>query len=129
MGRSGRASAAQVGTDVRPLRGGIMDLSSLAEVGKVAGVAGVAIGMIVLLVRPAIDRASSLPRVERGPMLRLIAIGASGIGALGIVAWLIAGMQTGTSVKSGDCSIATSGTASGNTINCTSSPPASGAKP
>jgi hypothetical protein len=105
-----------------------MDLSSLAELGKVAGVAGVAIGMIVLLVRPVIDRTSSLPRAERGPMLRLVAIGAFAIGALGVLAWLIAGMQMGTSVKSGDCSIAASGTASGNTVNC-SPPPAPDKKP
>ena len=108
----------------------IMDLSSLAELGKVAGVAGVAIGMIVLLVRPVIDRTSSLPRAERAPMLRLVSIGAFAIGALGILAWLIAGMQIGTTiVKSGDCGIATSGTASGNAVNCGPPPAAPAKKP
>jgi hypothetical protein len=106
-----------------------MDLSSLAELGKVAGVAGVAIGMIVLLARPIIERTSSLPRAERGPMLRFIATGAFAIGALGIVAWLVAGMQMGTSVKSGDCSIATNGTVTGNTVNCGAPPAVPAAKP
>jgi len=106
-----------------------MDLSSLAELGKVAGVAGVAIGMIVLLARPIIDRTSSLPRAERGPMLRFLATGAFAIGGLGIVAWLLASLQMGTSVKSGDCSVATSGTATGNTVNCGSTPAAPEKKP
>lgn len=106
-----------------------MELSSLAELGKVAGVAGVAIGMIVVLVRPVIERTSSLPRGERGPMLRLVAIGAFAIGALGIIAWLVAGMQIGTNVKSGDCSIAASGTANGNSVNCGPAPAAPAKKP
>jgi hypothetical protein len=106
-----------------------MDLSSLAELGKVAGVAGVAIGMIVLLVRPIIERAMPLPRSERGPMLRLIAIGAFAVGALGIVAWLTAGIQIGPSVKSGDCSIASSGAATGYSVNCGNPPSAPAAKP
>ena len=101
-----------------------MDLSSLAELGKVAGVAGVAIGLIALLAPQFIRGASSLPRAQQAPMLRLVAIGALAIGALGIVAWLIAGMQFGTSVKTGDCGIAASGTATGNTVNCGSVPAA-----
>jgi hypothetical protein len=40
----------------------------------------------------------------RGPKFRLIAISAFGVGALGIVDWLIVRMQMGTSVKGGDCS-------------------------
>ncbi len=104
-----------------------MELSSLAELGKVAGVAGVAIGMVALIARAVIDRSSSLPRARREPMLRLVMLGAFAIGALGVVAWLLAGMQFGTSVKSGDCGIATSGTASGNTVNC-ALPPAAPAK-
>jgi hypothetical protein len=106
-----------------------MDLSSLAELGKVAGVAGVAIGMVALLVRPIIDSASALPRAERAPMLRFVAVGAFAIGALGIVAWLIAGMQLATSVRTGDCGIATNGTATGNTVNCGNAPAAPATKP
>ena len=106
-----------------------MDLSSLASLGKVAGVAGIAIGMIVLLVRPIIDGATTLPRAERGPTLRLIAIGAFVIGALGIVAWLVASIPGGSTVISGDCSVASSGSATGNTVNCGTVPAGSGAKP
>ncbi len=106
-----------------------MDLSLLAQLGKVAGVAGVAIGMIALLGPQLIKGASSLPRAEQAPMLRVVAIGAFAIGALGIAAWLLAGMQFGTSVKTGDCGIATSGTATSNAVNCGSSPAAPASKP
>jgi len=97
-----------------------MDLSSLAEVGKVAGVAGVAIGMIVLLVRPIVDRSSSLPRAERGPLFRLIAIGSFAIGGLGIVAWLVAGLTRVPIVgPAGNCNIQAGGIGSGgNSTNC-----------
>jgi hypothetical protein len=106
-----------------------MDLSSLAELGKVAGVAGIAIGLIALLAPQFVSGATSLPRGERAPTLRLIAIGAFAIGALGIVAWLVAGMQLGTSVKTGDCGIAANGTATSNTVNCGSTPAAPATKP
>ncbi len=101
-----------------------MDLSSLAELGKVAGVAGVAIGMIVLIARSVIARTSTLARKERAAVLRMVMVGAFAVGALGIVAWTLANMQMGTSVKTGDCSIAASGTATGNTVNCGPSPAA-----
>ena len=51
--------------------------------------------MVVVLVRPIIDRASSVPSAERAPMLRFVAMGAFGIGALGIVAWLVSGLSVG----------------------------------
>jgi len=108
-----------------------MDLSSLAELGKAAGLAGVAIGMIVLIARAVIDRTSSLRKGERAPMFRLVAIGAFTIGAFGILAWLLASV---TSVPNGggpggNCNIAAGGIGSGgNKVNCTS-PPAPDAKP
>ena len=86
-----------------------MDLSSLAELGKVAGVAGIAIGLIALLAPQFIKGASSLPRAERGPMLRLVAIGAFAIGALGIIAWLHRRATMGTSVKAATAASRTAG--------------------
>lgn len=95
-----------------------MDLSSLAELGKIAGLAGLAIGMIVLLVRPIVEQASSLSEAQRGPLFRIVAIGAFSVGAIGIVAWAVAGMNFGPAVTSGGCGIATSSGATTNTINC-----------
>jgi hypothetical protein len=108
-----------------------IDLSSLAELGKVAGVAGVAIGMIVLIARPMIERTKDLPRAERAPTFRLIAVGAFTIGGLGIFAWLIATIAAppaGTS--SGNCNVTSGGIGSGgDKINCDFVPPAPAAKP
>jgi hypothetical protein len=95
-----------------------MDLSSLAALGKVAGVGGIAIGMIVLLVRPMIEHTSALPAGERGPTLRLLAMGAFAVGALGIVAWMAGNMGGGT-VTAGACGVVAGRDASGNSVNCT----------
>lgn len=103
-----------------------MDLSTLASLGKVAGVGGIALGVVVLLVRPIIDRVSSVPAAQRAPMLRFVAIGAFGIGALGIVAWLVSGLSGGN-VTSGAGGIAAGRDVSGNTI--TLAPQGSGAPP
>jgi hypothetical protein len=90
-----------------------VDLSSLASLGRVAGLGGIAIGLVVLLVRPIIDRVSSVPAAERAPMLRFVAMGAFGIGALGIVAWLVSGLSGGN-VTSGPGGIAAGRDISGN---------------
>jgi hypothetical protein len=78
-----------------------MELSSLAAVGKVAGLGGIAIGVVALLIRPIISQASSVPAAQRAPLLRLVAMGAFGIGALGIATWLISGLQGGNVIASG----------------------------
>jgi hypothetical protein len=106
--------------------GGSWTSHHLAELGKVAGVA---IGLIALLAPKFIKGASSLPRAEQAPMFRLVVIGAFAIGALGIIAWVIAGAQMGTSVTTGNCGIATSGTATSNSVNCGSPPPAQPKQP
>ena len=62
-----------------------MDLSSLASLGKVAGLGGIAIGLVVLLVRPMIDRVSTVPAAQRAPMLRLIAWGRSALARSGLL--------------------------------------------
>ena len=67
-----------------------MDLSQMRSLGEVAG-----IGALLLLVGPLIGKLGILPAAQRGPLFRLIAGGAFGIGVLGIGAWLIAGMTGG----------------------------------
>jgi hypothetical protein len=109
-----------------------MDLSSLAELGKVAGVAGIAIGMIVLIARPMIEGAKDLPRAERAPIFRLVGIGAFAIGSLGIAAWLIVAIAAPPSggSASGNCNVASGGIGSGgNKLNCDFSPSSPAAKP
>jgi TIR domain len=72
---------------------------------------------------------SPTPRAERGSMPRLLLIGVVAICALGVIAWLLTSLQGGANVKVGDCGVASSGTATGNIVNCGSprAPPA--AKP
>jgi hypothetical protein len=76
-----------------------MDLSQLKSLGEVAGIGGLAIGVVLLLVRPLIDKLGIVPAAQRGPLVRLIAGGAFGIGVLGIGAWLIASMTGGPAAR------------------------------
>lgn len=107
----------------------LLDMSSLASLGKVAGLGGIAVGAIVLLMRPMIKQALGLPAAERAPTLRLIALGAFAIGALGIVAWLAIGLGGG-SVTGGPCGVTVGGgIASGNKVECGNVPGPTPGKP
>lgn len=66
-----------------------MNPSQLAGLGKVAGIGGIALGVVVLLVRPIIEQAGNLPEPVHGWLLLTIAIGAFVIGALGMVLWVL----------------------------------------
>jgi len=106
-----------------------MDLSSLETLGKIAGLAGIAIGLVALLVRPIVDQISALPNAQRGPTVRLVAVGAFAIGALGIVVWLASSLAGHNTVVNGaPCSNTSAGNASGNAVSC-AAPPAAPAKP
>ena len=94
-----------------------MDLSSLASLGKLAGVGGIAIGAVVLLVRPLIDKAGKA-KPEQLALFRLIAIGAFAIGVLGIVAWVMGTGGGSTHVDVAPCAVGAGRDASGNTVNC-----------
>ena len=87
--------------------------------------------MIVLIARPMIEGAKDLPRAERAPMFRLIAVGAFAIGGLGILAWLIAtiGAPPG-GASGGNCNVNSGGILSGgNKLNCDFSRSTPAAKP
>src|ERR1700746_2688256 len=66
-----------------------MDLSQLKSLGEIAGIGGIALGVVVLLVRPLIGTISGLPKDARSGPVKLIAVGCFVIGALGIAAWTI----------------------------------------
>lgn len=65
-----------------------MGFWQLGGLGKVAGIGGIALGVVVLLIRPMIDHSNSLPEPLRGWLLLTIAIGAIVIGLFGMVVWL-----------------------------------------
>jgi hypothetical protein len=72
-----------------------LDLAQLEPLGKVAGIGGIAIGAVVLIIRGVIAKTSTVSVRQRAAMLRLVAMGAFAIGALGIVAWISAGISGG----------------------------------
>jgi hypothetical protein len=72
-----------------------LDLGPLAALGKVAGIAGIAVGAVVFIIQTIIRKTSLVPAKQRASTLRLLAIGAFGIGALGILAWVGASISGG----------------------------------
>jgi hypothetical protein len=76
-----------------------MDLSQLKSLGEIAGVGGIALGVVVLLVRPLIAAITGLPKDSRAGPVKLIAIGCFIIGALGIAAWTISSQSNGRQVS------------------------------
>jgi hypothetical protein len=44
-----------------------MDISILESLGKIAGIGGIAIGLVALLVRPLVEQVSRLPKQQRVP--------------------------------------------------------------
>jgi hypothetical protein len=64
-----------------------MDLSQLKSLGEIAGIGGIALGALVLLLRPLIATIAGLPKNARAGTINLIAVGCFAIGAFGIAAW------------------------------------------
>jgi hypothetical protein len=84
-----------------------MNLSGLGRLGKVAGIGGIAIGAVVLLLNALIDTIPGLPADQQAEIVRLLAILSFGIGALGIIVWFAGGQVSSTlSVKADRGSIA-----------------------
>jgi hypothetical protein len=75
------------------------DFKGLATLGKVAGVAGVAIGAAVLVLDALISGPiAGLPPEARGDVVRIAVIGAFGLAALGILTWALIAKMGGSSV-------------------------------
>jgi hypothetical protein len=84
-----------------------MNLSGLGRLGKVAGIGGIAIGAVVLLLNALIGTVPGLPADQQAEIVKLLAILSFGIGALGIITWFATGqVSSGPSVKADRGSIA-----------------------
>ena len=84
-----------------------MNLSGLGRLGKVAGIGGIAIGAVVLILNALIGTIPGLPADQQAEIVKLLASLSFGIGALGIIGWLVAGQASSTpSVKADRGSIA-----------------------
>jgi hypothetical protein len=75
-----------------------MDLSHLDALGRVAGIGGIALGAVVLLVRPLIGIIGGVPAPQRARVVNLIALGCFSVGVIGIVAWSAGAWSGGQSV-------------------------------
>ena len=60
-----------------------MDLSGLERLGKVAGISGISVGAVVLLLNGLIGTIPGLPADQQAGIVRLLAILSFGIGAVG----------------------------------------------
>jgi hypothetical protein len=64
-----------------------MDLPQLKQLGEVAGIGGIALGAITILMRNLIGSIAGIPKQDRARVVTFIAAGCFAIGALGIAAW------------------------------------------
>jgi hypothetical protein len=62
-----------------------MDISSLSKLAETAGLPGVALGVTVLVLLAAVNKAGVLPKTWRGPVFVVIVAGAALLGVLTIV--------------------------------------------
>jgi hypothetical protein len=75
-----------------------MKLSGLERLGRVAGLAGISVGAVVLLLNALIGTIPDVPPDQRADLVRLLAILSFGIGIVGIVAWFASRRVAGGTV-------------------------------
>jgi hypothetical protein len=72
----------------------------LAKLGQIAGIAGIAVGAVVLIFRSLVEKGfSGMPPKDRARVVTTIALCAFGIGVAGIAAWTFSGTQGGTHIE------------------------------
>ena len=64
-----------------------MDLSQLPKLGKVAGVPGIALGAVVLLLGAVLAATNVLPEGWRGPVMVVVVVGVVLLGVLAVRGW------------------------------------------
>lgn len=69
-----------------------MDLKALTSLGKVAGIGGIALGLVGILLKDVLANRvfQGLPPQQAYQLLFIIIIGLFVLGALGILAWILA---------------------------------------
>ena len=74
-----------------------MNIAPLASLGKVAGIGGISLGVVVLLGDRLVGTVTGLPAADRAPTIQLLTICCFGVGALGLLLWFMAGRSGGAS--------------------------------
>jgi hypothetical protein len=108
-------------------RGRSMNLKFLAELGKFAGVGGIALGVVAVVLKDVLANSvfQALPPERAYQLLLIIIIGLFVLGLLGILAWMIAsraGKSEGTQVRAEGGSAAFGNNAKGNTFTINNAP-------
>jgi hypothetical protein len=93
----------------------------LKTVGQVAGIGGLALGVLLIVFRDIIRKRifPKLPPAEAYRLLRLITVAVWSVAIVGIVAWVYVARASTPNV-SADCGIAVGGNISGSTVTNTS---------
>jgi hypothetical protein len=76
-----------------------MNLAPLTSLGKVAGIGGIALGVVVLLGDKLVGSVTKLPAADRAAAVQLLTLCCFGIGALGLLVWLAAIRSDGASAS------------------------------
>ena len=77
-----------------------MDFSWLEKLGKVGGIAGIALGVFVLVAGAVINASGTVPDAWRGPIFVALIVGAVVLAALALVLW--AGGRPGAQVATAE---------------------------
>ena len=65
----------------------MVDISQLPKLGKIAGVPGIALGVVVLLLGAVVAAVGILPEGWRGPVAVVVIVGAVLLGVLAVLGW------------------------------------------
>lgn len=107
-----------------------MDLSLLEPLGKVAGIGGIALGVLLIVFRDIIGKKifPKLPVAEAYRLLQLITVGVWSVAIVGIVAWVYVPHASTGNVTAGQGGVAAgrdiSGTVTTNALQGARTPPA-----
>src|SRR5712691_11416254 len=93
-----------------------MEAEILKVVGQIAGIGGLALGVLLIVFRDIVRKKifPKLPQAEAYRLLRLITIAVWSVAVIGIFAWIIPPPKV-----SADCGIAVGGNVSGSTVTST----------
>lgn len=100
-----------------------MDTGVLKIVGEFGGIGGLVLGVLLLLFQEIIRKNifPKLPPAKAYRLLRLITVAVWSVAFLGVAVWAYT-RQSQPSVSASNCSVASGGASSGNTINCSTPP-------
>ena len=108
-----------------------METEILRTVGEIAGIGGLALGVMLIVFREIIRKRifPKLPPAEAYRLLRLITVAVWSVAIVGIVAWVYIAHASTAEIKA-DCGIAIGGNVSGSNVsNAANCPSRENAKP